>query len=329
MQAFSNFRQHIHHLLNSNSSVGDTTSIVKHLEDEALNLCLSFDTKIQSLRDDLLAKDNELIKTMQERFNLVQELNTTKDSAHTIIKCLNLSLKASSHTIARTIIEMIAREHLHSMNLTIEKLMDKFRREKDYSNHNWSTIDLIKEAKKRTFWNTMTVEQQKDAELLVKWHSQGSNKKNFVPTKDILKRMWEKLKPTDIVTTLKHPKYGSFSDKYEQIEKAFINLYQTLSEAVHNCGLCYEEDVLPIPDLNENIFSKSDALALATFYSITLPNMPYEIVSNVANLPSNSSYWLNSGDLKNCSNTTTTTIAAANEKSTKRKMIENEENEGD
>ncbi|CAF1006859.1 unnamed protein product [Rotaria sordida] len=267
MQAFLNFRQHIHRLLNSNSSVGDTTFIVKHLEDEASNLCLSFDTQIQSLRDDLLAKDNELIKTMQERFNLLQELNTNKDSAHTIIKCLNISLKASSHTIARTIIEMIAREHLHSMNLAIEKLMDKLRREKNYANHSWSTIDLIKEAKKRTFWDTMTVEQQKDADLLVKWHSQGSNKKNFVPTKDILKRMWENLKSTDIVTTLKHPKYGSFSDKNEQIEKAFINLYKTLSEAVHNCGLCYEEDVLPIPDIIENIFSKSDALALATFYS--------------------------------------------------------------
>ncbi|CAF1024630.1 unnamed protein product [Rotaria sordida] len=244
MQAFLNFRQHIHRLLNSNSSVGDTTFIVKHLEDEASNLCLSFDTQIQSLRDDLLAKDNELIKTMQERFNPLQELNTTKDSAHTIIKCLNISLKASSHTIARTIIEMIAREHLHSMNLAIEKLMDKLRREKNYA-------------------------------------------------------------------------------------KAFITLYKTLSEAVHNCGLCYEEDVLPIPDIIENIFSKSDALALATFYSITLPNMPYEIVSNVAKLPSNSSYWLNSGDLKNCSNTSTTTIAAADEKSSKRKLDENEENEGD
>ena len=81
MQAFLNFRQHIHRLLSSNSSVGDTNFVVKHLEDEALNLCFSFDTKIQSLRDDLLAKDNELIKTMQERFDLVQELNTSKESA--------------------------------------------------------------------------------------------------------------------------------------------------------------------------------------------------------------------------------------------------------
>ncbi|CAM2718317.1 unnamed protein product [Rotaria socialis] len=180
----------------------------------------------------------------------------------------------------------------------------------------------------------MTVEQQKDADLLVKWHSQGSNKKNFVSTKDILKRIWGKLKPMDIVTTLKYQKYGSLFDKHEQIEvseekkKAFTNLYQTLSEAIHNCGVCYEEEVLPIPDLIENVFNKSDALVLATFYSITLPNMSYEIAAHVGYLSSNSSYWLNSLDLKNCSNTPTTTTDAAKEKSFKRKLIENEENEG-
>lgn len=64
----------------------------------------------------------------------------------------------------------------------------------------------------------MTAKQQEDANLFIKWYAQGSNKKNFIPTKDILKHMWERLKPTDVVTTLKHPKFGSFSDKYEQIE---------------------------------------------------------------------------------------------------------------
>jgi hypothetical protein len=73
---------------------------------------------------------------MQERFNFAQELNTTKDSARTMIKCLNVSLKASCHVIAHTIIEMIARKHAHAMNLTIGKLMDKFRREKNYSRGN-------------------------------------------------------------------------------------------------------------------------------------------------------------------------------------------------
>lgn len=79
-------------------------------------------------------------------------------------------------------------------------------------------IDLLKEAKRRTFWNTLTAEEQRDTDRLIKWHSQGLNKKNFVPTRDVLKRMWEQVKPTNVVTTLTHPKFGLFSDKYEQIE---------------------------------------------------------------------------------------------------------------
>jgi hypothetical protein len=133
MQALSDFRQQINHIVDSNSPLADKNIIIKQLENEAFNLCLSFDTKMRCLHDNLLVKDNELIKTMQERFDLAQEFNTTKDSARMIIKCLNVSLKASSLIVARTIIEMIAREHLHSMNLAIEKLMDKFRRERNYS----------------------------------------------------------------------------------------------------------------------------------------------------------------------------------------------------
>lgn len=78
-------------------------------------------------------------------------------------------------------------------------------------------IDLVKDAKARTFWNKMTVEEQQDANLIVKWHSQGFHK-NFIPTRDILKRIWEKSKPMDVVTILKHPKFGSFSGKHEEIE---------------------------------------------------------------------------------------------------------------
>ena len=125
------------------------------------------------------------------------------------------------------------------------------------------------------------------------------------------------------------------------LQRAFINLHQTLSKAVHNCSLWYEKDVLPIPDLSENIFSKSDALALgrsnhfllhvffffcnlAAFYSIPLPNMPYEIVSNVANLPSNSLYWLNSFDLKDARISPPPRLLQQIKKSFKRKLIENE-----
>ncbi len=64
-----------------------------------------------------------------------------------------------------------------------------------------------------------------------------------------------------------------------------------------------------------------------SIYSVALPNMAYEVVSNIVDLPSNTSYWLNNSDFKNNSNISTTTVAADNEKSFKRKLSENEENE--
>ncbi|UJR23898.1 hypothetical protein I4U23_026870 [Adineta vaga] len=143
-------------------------------------MCPSFDNKLQFFQETLSTKSNDLIKRADEQFKLVQELNLTKESARTVIECLNASLKASCHVIARTVIEVIL--------------------------------------------------QQKDV---------------------------------DIVTTFVHPKFGSMFDQREQIEKSFFNLYQTLSEAVHDGNLLYEEDMLPIPDLNETRFTKSDTLALS------------------------------------------------------------------
>ena len=70
---------------------------------------------------------------MDERFALAQELTTTKESARGVIKCLNISLKSSSHIVARTIIEMIARDHLHSIDKTIEKRMEQYCRGRSHS----------------------------------------------------------------------------------------------------------------------------------------------------------------------------------------------------
>jgi len=138
MQAYSGFQKQINELLNAHSPSTQRSIIIKDLEKGAFDLCLSFDTKIQSLQNELNAKNNELnskndglIKIMEERFSLAQELHRTKDSARAIIKYLNLSIKASSHVIARTIIEMIAREHVHTINFNTGKLMENFRREKN------------------------------------------------------------------------------------------------------------------------------------------------------------------------------------------------------
>ena len=130
MQAYSGLQKRINELLSSDSSPTQTSIIIKELEKEAFNICLSFDMKIQSLHNELNVKNNELIKTMEERFSLSQELNRTKDSTRSIIKYLNLSINASSHVIARTTIEMVSREHVDSINLTVRRSMERFRREK-------------------------------------------------------------------------------------------------------------------------------------------------------------------------------------------------------
>ncbi|CAF4792775.1 unnamed protein product [Rotaria socialis] len=74
---------------------------------------------------------------------------------------------------------------------------------------------------------------------------------------------------------------------------SFINLYRTLSEVIHNSSLPYEDDKLPIPDLSEGQFSRSDALALASFYKIALPNIEYEFVTNIVHFSSDSANLFN------------------------------------
>ncbi len=76
-----------------------------------------------------------------------------------------------------------------------------------------------------------------------------------------------------------------------------------MSEVIHNSSLPYEDDKLPIPDLTEDQFSRSDALALgklheisldhfsffpdlASFYKFALPNIEYEFVTNIVDFPS-------------------------------------------
>lgn len=79
-------------------------------------------------------------------------------------------------------------------------------------------IELAKEAKIRSFWTKITPIEQNYIDWYIKWHYQRLNNKNFVPTNDILKHLWRKLKSVDLVTRLIHPKFGSFTEKVEHIE---------------------------------------------------------------------------------------------------------------
>ena len=84
--------------------------------------------------------------------------------------------------------------------------------------NNRQIIDLIEEAKTRSFWNRLSSIDQNNVNLYLKWHNQNLQNKSFVPTSDVLKQLWSKSKSADIVTSLVHPKFGSFSAKIEQIE---------------------------------------------------------------------------------------------------------------
>ncbi|UJR09455.1 hypothetical protein I4U23_013694 [Adineta vaga] len=256
MQNYADFRKCIRDFILSNPSPSpaDTFAILDQLENQVFDICSSLGSKIDE-------KNNDLIKTLKERIDIGDQLNTTKESTNKIIKCYNMSMKAASCTIARTIIEMTAREHAQEIYLSVEKLMNQFRLEKKYSN-NWKITDLIQDAKTRSFWDKLTSAEQQNLDLCLKWSHQSLHKKNFVPTNDVLKQLWSKSKSTDLVTSLPHPKFGSFSDKIEHIEKSFINLYHTLSEKIHNSILPYEDDKLPIPDIIEGQFDRPDALAL-------------------------------------------------------------------
>jgi hypothetical protein len=69
---------------------------------------------------------NELValnQMLSKIFGLVVQPAEGKCS---IVKCLNMSLEASSDIIARTIIEMIARDQLHLIDLSVENSIHKF-----------------------------------------------------------------------------------------------------------------------------------------------------------------------------------------------------------
>jgi len=74
-----------------------------------------------------------LIKSLKQCADLNKQLNITKDSTNKIIQCYNMKLNVTSHTIARTIIEMVVREHVQEVCLSVENLMIQFREQKGYS----------------------------------------------------------------------------------------------------------------------------------------------------------------------------------------------------
>lgn len=114
---------------------------------------------------------------------------------------------------------------------------------------------------------------------------------------------------------------------------------------VHNSTVPYEDDKLPIPDIVDGQFNRSDALALgklqsfslsfsfsfydlASFYKLTLPNIEFEFVTNIVHFSADSTNLFNRMDLNNSLNISTIMMNESNEQSLKRKLSdENQENE--
>jgi hypothetical protein len=140
MQNYSDFRKSVQDFLRLNPSPADTVAILGRLENQVLDICSSLNSKIDEKNNDLIKAHNDLfkahndvIKALKERIDLSDELNMMKESTNKIIKCYNMSMKAASHTIARTIIEMTARGHAQEIYSSVEKLMNQYRLEKRYS----------------------------------------------------------------------------------------------------------------------------------------------------------------------------------------------------
>ena len=131
---------------------------------------------------------------------------------------------------------MTARSELNMMDAAIQKTLEKFQLEKKHTVSDesmtsrvssvsfsfwlqrWTTTEILREAKKRLIWDSFAAGGKRDVNILLKWEASGLKEKNVLSTREILQRMWENVKLRDIVTTLTHPKFGSFSDKNEAIE---------------------------------------------------------------------------------------------------------------
>ena len=145
MEGFAAFKTKWMVMISKDGVVFDD-GLRKHFEDEMFDIFLNISSTLQdssrknSEKDNKLLdvydkldnahvqlnmKNEELIKTMTKAHDFENELYMVKSSARSIVKCLNVSLKASSNIIARTIIEMVCRDQLHLIDLSVENSIHK------------------------------------------------------------------------------------------------------------------------------------------------------------------------------------------------------------
>jgi len=121
-------------------------------------------------------KNDKLVKALQDQIDIAEQLRAMKDSSQKVIKYLNMLMKAGTCAIARTIIEMIVRDRTHAINLSVETLMQKFRVGNKYPSDR-SMMELIREARQRSFWTRLTTEERHQINLYEKWQPFSKKKK--------------------------------------------------------------------------------------------------------------------------------------------------------
>ena len=151
MEVYNEFKNQLRDIVVKHESCFNQHDLIQKIEENMFPLFLSFDTKLNAVYKNLLEKDDklhekddklhekddklhekndELLKTLRQLNHLEKKLFTAKESTHKIIKCLNISLKASTNIVARTIIESISRQEARLISSSIDALIDKFCREK-------------------------------------------------------------------------------------------------------------------------------------------------------------------------------------------------------
>ena len=116
----------------------DTAAILQRLKNQLFDICSSLSSKLEEKNNELKGKSDELEKkklneSLKKRNNLHDQLNMMKESRNKIIKYYHMLMKAASHTIARTIIEVFARGYAEEIYSFVNKLMYQFCRQNKYS----------------------------------------------------------------------------------------------------------------------------------------------------------------------------------------------------
>ena len=167
----------IREMLKRTQTNGAKPMDLRQIEDEVLLTYQKFDNEVKALTKDLLTKTNDLqSKTSQcevlikEQFDLYKDLVSTKESAGSLIKYLNISLKSSSIVVARTIVEMTCKSELQSIVTNAESVANSFRRNNNYVSQHAHT-----HTRKNQQWKFVL-----GCELKLDWHPHECKEKQGI-----------------------------------------------------------------------------------------------------------------------------------------------------